>query len=152
MRKYSIDSLNSSSVSITSTTSISSTNSTHLPEALSQFLYDHPPPALFDRSRLFDVTDQDCWFEYFCMSRIPLYITFTVIEQLLLLEEPSSSFYYFALPLFRTKESNIIDSMFKGALMVYFKNPECSTTFDIFSDLNLSNCFMRARIYNKRIK
>lgn len=155
-RRSRSDSLSDRASSISSSTnslsSLHTLNTAHIPEILAQFLLENPPPPFFDQKRLFDVTEQSCWFQYFCMSSIPLYFTFTVLEQLLILEaerqrerEPISPFYSFTFHR-PPKESKIVDSMFKGALMIYFKNiQESSSTFDIFSDLNLPNCYKKAK-------
>lgn len=138
------------------TSSISSTNSstnttgsltTNLSEILNQFLFEYPLPQLFDK-RKFDVTQQNCWFEYFCMSKVPFYFTFLMLEDLLVLETETKNTAFFSFSLIQSRESKIIDSMFKGALIVYFKDAKYSdsSNFDIFLDLNMPNCYNKATI------
>ena len=127
--------------SLSSSTSIISP----LPELLAQFMIDNPPTYLLGRqSKLFDYRNATCWFEYFFNARIPLYTTFTLIEHLLKEQEHTeNTLYSLTLYSVSSDDSKVIDAMFKGAMRVYFKDPECSCALNIFKDLKLTNCIIK---------
>ena len=76
------------SISSTNTSlTVNTLNSSNLPEILNRFLVENSPPTFLERHRPFNLTKQDCWLEYFLISKIPLHSTFTVIEQLLAIEK-----------------------------------------------------------------
>lgn len=121
-----------------------------LPELLAQFMIDNPATDLLGRqSKIFDYRNSTCWFEYFFNARIPLYTTFTLIENLLKEHDCTineNGLYSLTLTLYSMSSSDdtkVIDAIFKGAMRVYFKDPNCASALIIFTDLGFINCRMK---------